>query len=48
VRLGAHSRAEFKVTLPKGRSRLRVAISVNQAGAGFLGGFSRTISVTRR
>ena len=48
VRLGARSRADFKVTLPKGRSRLRIAFSVNQAGAGFLGGFSRTITVTRR
>jgi hypothetical protein len=48
VRLGARSRAEFKVTLPKGHSRLRIALSVNQAGAGFLGGFSRTITVTRR
>jgi hypothetical protein len=47
VRLGARSRAEFKVTLPKGRSQLRIALSVNQAGAGFLGGFSRTITVTR-
>jgi hypothetical protein len=48
VRLGARSRAEFKVTLPKGTSRLRIAFSVNQAGPGFLGGLSRTISVTRR
>jgi hypothetical protein len=47
VRLGAGSRAEFKVTLPKGSSQLRIALSVNQAGAGFLGGFSRTIRVTR-
>jgi hypothetical protein len=48
VRLGARSRAEFKVTLPKGKSRLRIAFSVNQAGAGFLGGISRTITVTRK
>jgi hypothetical protein len=48
VRLGARSRAEFKVTLPKGTSKLRIAFSVNQAGNGFLGAFSRTISVTRR
>jgi hypothetical protein len=48
VRLGARSRAELGVKLPKGRSRLRAAISVNQAGAGFLGGFSGAITVTRR
>jgi hypothetical protein len=48
VRLGARSRAEFKVVLPKGRSQLRIALSVNQAGAGFLGGFSRTITVVTR
>ena len=48
VPLSARSRAEFKVSLPKGTSRLRVAFSVNQAGVGFLGGLSRTISVTRK
>jgi hypothetical protein len=48
VRLGTRSRAEFKAVLPRGRSVLRMAISVNQAGAGYLGGFSRTIAVTRR
>ncbi len=48
VRLGARSRAEFKAVLPRGRSVLRMAISVNQAGAGYLGGISRTIVVTRR
>jgi hypothetical protein len=47
VRLGARSRAEFKATLPRGRSVLRIAISVNQAGAGYLGGASRTIVVHR-
>jgi hypothetical protein len=48
VRLGVRSRAEFKAALPRGRSVLRIAISVNQAGAGYLGGSSRTIAVTRR
>jgi hypothetical protein len=47
ARLGALSRAQFKVVLPRGRSVLRVAISVNQAGAGYLGGTSRTIVVRR-
>jgi hypothetical protein len=48
VRLGARSRADFRVSLPKGRSAVRIAFSVNQAGAGFLGGKSRAITVSRR
>ena len=47
VRLGVRSRVEFRATLPAGRSRVRAAFSVNQAGAGYLGGASRTLSVTR-
>ena len=47
VRLGRRSAAVFRATLPHGRSVLRVAISVNQAGAGYLAGFSRTIVVRR-
>jgi hypothetical protein len=47
VRLGVRSRAEFKLTLRAGTSRIRIALSVNQAGAGFLGGTSRTITVKR-
>ncbi len=43
IRLGANSGATFKVALPKGASTLRMAFSVNQAGAGYLGGTSRTI-----
>jgi hypothetical protein len=43
VRLNGRSAALIKVTLPRGRSVLRVAMSVNQAGAGYLAGFSRTI-----
>jgi phosphodiesterase/alkaline phosphatase D-like protein len=46
VRLGARSRAEFRATLPKGRSQLRIAFSVNQAGAGYLGATSRVLTVT--
>jgi hypothetical protein len=48
VRLGVRSRAEFRATLPKGRSTLRGAFSINQAGPGYLGATSRTINVTRR
>ncbi|MGZ8694795.1 MAG: hypothetical protein ACXWYS_05090, partial [Gaiellaceae bacterium] len=47
VRLDRHSAATFRVTLPRGASTLRIAMSVNQAGAGYLGGFSRTIVVRR-
>ena len=47
IRLGARSRAEFTAVLPHGRSVLRMAFSVNQAGVGYLGGASRTIAVTR-
>jgi hypothetical protein len=47
VRLGGRSRAELHLSLPKGRSTLRIALSVNQAGAGFLGGMSRAITVKR-
>ena len=48
VRLGGQSSAVFRLTLPKGKSRIRVAMSVNQAGAGYLAGFSPTITVRRR
>jgi hypothetical protein len=44
IRLGGNSGAIFKAGLPKGSSSLRIAFSVNQAGAGYLGGTSRTIT----
>jgi hypothetical protein len=47
VRLGVRSRVEFRATIPKGRSTVRAAFSVNQAGAGYLGGTSRTLVVRR-
>ncbi len=47
VRLGVRSRADFRLSLPKGRSTVRIAFSVNQAGAGFLGGTSRALTVRR-
>jgi len=43
VRLNRLSNATFAVKLPKGRSTIRVAMSINQAGAGYLGGTSRAI-----
>jgi hypothetical protein len=48
VRLNIKSSATFKLSLlPHGRSAVRVVMSINQAGAGYLGGKSRTITVTR-
>jgi len=46
--LNASSTALFHPKLARGRSKLRVAISINQAGPGYLGGTSRTISFRRR
>ena len=48
VRLRSNSSAAFRLRLPKGRSRIRIAMSVNQAGPGYLAGFSPTVSVRRR
>jgi hypothetical protein len=47
-KLSTGSSTIFHPTLRKGTSRLRVAISVNQAGAGYLGGVSRTLTYRRR
>ncbi len=47
-RLNAKSSAIFQASaLPRGRSTIRIAMSVNQAGPGFLAGFSRTIVYRR-
>jgi plastocyanin len=43
VNLNSRSSAKVIVTLPKGLNQLRVAMSVNQAGAGFLGGVSPVV-----
>jgi plastocyanin len=49
VKLGSGSKKSFRIKkLRKGRSRLRVFMSVNQAGPGYLSGYSRTIKVRRR
>jgi hypothetical protein len=47
VRLKRGSTATFRVRLRRGRSRLRVVMSVNQAGPGYLAGISRTIVYRR-
>ena len=43
VRLDTHSSAVFHPRMPRGTTTLRVAISANQVGGGYLAGFSRTI-----
>ena len=47
VRLGRRSARTFRVGLRRGTSRLRVVMSVNQAGPGYLAGISRTIVYRR-
>jgi plastocyanin len=47
VTLDLNSRARFNAVLPLGPNRLRIAMSVNQAGAGYLGAFSREITYRR-
>lgn len=48
ARLSQKSTAIFSATrLPHGSSTIRIAMSVNQAGPGYLGGFSRTITYNR-
>ncbi len=47
-RLNPNSSATFLATLlPGGHSSLRIAFSVNQAGPGYLAGFSRRLAYTR-
>lgn len=47
VTLDLNSRVRFEAVLPVGTNRLRIAMSVNQAGAGYLAGFSREILYRR-
>ena len=49
VRLGLGSGAQIPFSaVPRGLSRLRIAMSVNQAGVGYLGAFSNELSYRRR
>lgn len=47
MQLNANSASIFRPALPAGTSTLRVSMSVNQAGPGYLAGISRTISYHR-
>ena len=48
VILGRSSQRLFYLRLPRGKYTLRVFMSLNQAGAGYLDGFSRTVTYRRR
>lgn len=48
VMLGTTSTARFEMKLPKGMNKIRLAMSVNQAGAGYLGGVGPTITWRQR
>jgi plastocyanin len=48
VMLGSTSSARFALTLPKGVNQIRLAMSVNQAGAGYLGAIGPTITWRQR
>lgn len=48
VRIDARSTARFTLSLSKGVHRLRIAMSVNQAGAGYLGAFSKEVRWVKR
>jgi hypothetical protein len=47
IYLGTNSRAVFRVTIPKGRSILRLVLPATQAGLGYVQGISRLVAVKR-
>jgi plastocyanin len=47
IYLGTSSRAVFRVTIPKGRSILRLVLPATEAGLGYVQGISRLIAVKR-
>jgi plastocyanin len=48
ITLGSQSARRFKSRMPLGTSRLRIFMTVNQAGAGYLGGMSGVLVFRRR
>ena len=48
VTLGSQSSRRFKQLMPRGTSRLRIFMTVNQAGVGYLGGMSGVLVFRRR
>jgi plastocyanin len=47
IYLGTNSRAVFRVTIPKGRSILRLVLPAAEAGVGYVQGISRLVAVKR-
>ena len=47
VFLGSNSRAVFGMKTPRGMTSLRIVMPIGQAGAGYVAGLSRTVSVHR-
>ena len=45
--LGAFSSDRFSVRIPNGTSRIRTLLPASQAGAGYLSGASRAVTVNR-
>jgi plastocyanin len=48
VRLNLSGQKQFRATLPKGRNRVRIFLTVNQAGPGYLASWSGTWTLIRR
>ena len=48
VRLGSSGARRFQLDLPRGRNILRMFMTTNQAGTGYVWSHSRTIVVTKR
>ena len=48
VRLGSSGARRFRMNLPRGRNILRVFLTTNQAGSGYIWSHSRTIVVRKR
>ena len=48
VRIGSSGARRFKMDLPRGRHILRVFMTTNQAGSGYVWSHSRTLVVTKR
>lgn len=48
VRLGSSGARRFKLTLKRGRNVLRIFMTTNQAGAGYLWSHSRTLLIRKR
>ena len=46
--LGKAPHTYFRLKLPRGSYQLRIFMSYNQVGAGYLDGFSRTVTYTRK